>query len=306
MTSSVRCSAWARAAELDPVGSAGSYRGFVLVEVPLPWPRDVGDLPPIAHVRGLLARPEVRVQALVPVDAGGGRTLIAHLPPSRPGANGDGFAGFERREARYDKDVGAALATLLDTPGGAAALAPGTRDLLVCTHGRRDVCCGSLGTDLFEKLESVELPRAVRRWRTSHTGGHRFAPTFAVLPEATVWGFADADLVQQVLWRRGDAAEVADRYRGCAGLPGGPRVQALEREVLRRTGWGLLDRRRRGHDRGGSAPVLLAVEGTGGAGDVWEADVVPLREVPVPDCGRPVEAATKTQQEWTVGRLRRA
>ena len=46
--------------------------------------------------------------------------------------------------------------------------------LLVCTHGGRDRCCGSDGTRLFQALFP---PPGVRVWRTSHTAGHRFAPT---------------------------------------------------------------------------------------------------------------------------------
>jgi hypothetical protein len=33
-----RCSAFARAEGLDPAGTAGSYRGYVVLDVPLPWP----------------------------------------------------------------------------------------------------------------------------------------------------------------------------------------------------------------------------------------------------------------------------
>ena len=46
-------------------------------------------------------------------------------------------------------------------------------DVLVCTHGTRDTCCGSLGTRLWRDLDAGGA--TVRR--TSHTGGHRFAPT---------------------------------------------------------------------------------------------------------------------------------
>ena len=121
-----------------------------------------------------------------------------------------------------------------------------------------------------------------------------------MLPEGTAWAYADEELVQRVLQREGDAADVADRYRGCAGLST-PAAQALEREVLRRVGWSLFDRPRRGVDLGGGR-VRLEVTGAAGAGsvDAWEADVRPGRMRPVPDCGRPIEEAKKSEHEWVV------
>jgi hypothetical protein len=178
---------------------------------------------------------------------------------------------------------------------------PVERDVLVCTHGRRDICCGSLGTQLHTELSNTQLPGDVRLWRTSHTGGHRFAPTFYVFPEGTGWAFADAALVRQVLHREGDAAEVADRYRGCTGL-GSQRLQALEREVLRRVGWALLDMRRQGREESGGTVSLTAWDGPNHT--TWRGLVEPGRMLPVPDCGRPIEDAGKSETEWVVSALR--
>jgi hypothetical protein len=292
----VRCSDWARAEGLDPVGSAGCYRGFLLVEWPLPWPRDLSEIEGLRGVAVLAREAGFRLQGLIPT--GGARRVIAYVDSRSDGF----FAGFARLEAPAGDDLAATVASLLDqrvSPSGP----PGGRDLLVCTHGRRDVCCGSLGTRLSVRLDDVPLPADVRRWRTSHTGGHRFAPTFIVLPEATMWAYGDSDLVQRVLGRQGDAALVADRYRGCAGLPS-PAVQALEREVLRRIGWGLLDRPRRGVELDGGR-LRLEVGGDGGpAAEAWEADVGPGRLLPVPDCGRPIGEAKKSEHEWVVSSVR--
>lgn len=290
----LRCSAWARAAGLDPIGSAGSYRGFLLIEMPLPWPRDVAEIPAIAALSDLVAGAGLRVQALIP--QGSRRRVVAYINPIA-----DGFAGYGRAEAEYGADLTGAVAALLAAPGQGPT--DGGRDLLVCTHGRRDVCCGSRGTELSSQLGQTPLPDGVRPWRTSHTGGHRFAPTFIVLPEGTAWAHADADLVDRVLRRRGDAAEVADHYRGCAGLAG-PAVQALEREVLRQAGWAVLGSRRRS-TTGADGHTQLVVEHSDGAADVWEGFVEPGRRMPVPDCGRPIEEARKSETEWVVRDVRR-
>lgn len=71
---------------------------------------------------------------------------------------------------------------------------PGARDapphLLICTNGRRDVCCAVRGRPLAAALAKGETERV---WEVSHTGGHRFAPTAVLLP----WGqgFARLDEV---------------------------------------------------------------------------------------------------------------
>lgn len=62
---------------------------------------------------------------------------------------------------------------------------PGAEDaapqLLICTNGRRDVCCAVRG----RPLAAAAARRAPERvWEVSHTGGHRFAPTAVLLP----WG----------------------------------------------------------------------------------------------------------------------
>jgi hypothetical protein len=59
--------------------------------------------------------------------------------------------------------------------------------LLVCTNGRRDVCCAVFGRPLAHDA-STQRPSQV--WETSHTGGHRFSPTAVLLP----WGITLARL----------------------------------------------------------------------------------------------------------------
>lgn len=291
----LRCSLWARTQGLDPAGTAGDYDGFLLLDLPLPWPRDVSEIEEVAALADQLRGRRLRVQATVPEGPTRRAVLFSR-------AAGDGwFSGLEGRTTTIvDGDVGSAAAALL---AGDGAAVDGT-DLLVCGHGRRDVCCGSWGTDL-----AMELARdsrlgdsrlgGTRLHRTSHTGGHRFAPTFIVLPEATMWAFADADLVDRVLLRRGDSADVADRYRGCACV-GSPRIQALEREVLRDVGWELLSLPRRGSEAPGTNEVRLEVRMGDGRVAVWEAAVTPGRTLPVPDCGRPIEEAKKSETEWVV------
>ncbi len=301
--SAVRCSTWTREQSVDPVGTAGSYRGYVLIELPLPWPRDIGQVDEVEAAAALTAGLGYRIQALVPRAGSTERRLILHT--ATPSDEGAGFDRYTRIEAAAGDDPAATLAAMLQqtavpVPDGAGGQPV---DLLVCTHGRRDVCCGSLGTELaLEVAERAASRPGVSLWRTSHTGGHRFAPTFLVLPQGSAWAYADHQLIDAVLDRSVPFRDVADRYRGCAGLGPAP-VQALEREVLRQVGWELMDQPRRGFATGEAAAhgALYRLEARGGA---WEAVVGHGRTVAVPDCMRPLSEARKTETEWTVSDLR--
>ena len=308
-----RCSEWARSVDLDPVGSVGSYRGYVMVEVPLPWPRDVSEIPYLGPISRWAGAAGFRVQALVPRPERDPR-LVVHTA-----GGGDWWTGYTRRSGAAGGVSAEGLVELAESLAGQLPGAGETgdrdRDVLVCTHGRRDVCCGSAGTGLALELlagggfdgggaGSSAAGGRVAVYRTSHTGGHRFAPTFLILPEGTGWAFADPDLVRSVVDRTVNFDAVAGHYRGCAGL-GDPRVQAMEREVMRRVGWDLLDRPRRGAALGADSPtVRLEVRDPDGRVETWEADVVPGRTLPVPDCMRPLSEARKTETEWTVSGLR--
>jgi hypothetical protein len=138
-------------------------------------------------------------------------------------------------------------------------------------------------------------------WRTSHLGGHRFAPTFMMLPQGTVWGFADADLVTRVVHRAGDFADAAGNYRGCPGLDS-PQVQALEVEVLRRVGWSLLDRQRTGSFDGMNAQLTWE---EGGQTVTWAGQVRPGRTLPSPGCLEPLSSSGKSETEWAVTAVHR-
>lgn len=287
------------------MGSAGSYRGFVLVDQPLPWPRDAALVEELQPVVALVSGAGLRLQLVVPEAAAEREVAVYRAVAEEEGW----FAPLRRARVVVEESGDGAVATAVEQALLAPPRAVSEPEVLVCTHGRRDVCCGSLGTELYLELGSSSAPARVRR--TSHTGGHRFAATFVCLPDATMWAYADAALVAQVVDRSVPFAEVADHYRGCAGLDGG-KVQALERSVLAAAGWDVLDRRRRGYDTGepagpdGATLVRLEVDDGRGGLDVWEGTVAPGRTLPVPGCMKPISEAKKTETEWAVGPVRLA
>jgi hypothetical protein len=99
--------------------------------------------------------------------------------------------------------------TPLPTPGSAA---------LVCTNAKRDQCCAVLGRPLAAMMATA-ASQNTQVWETSHTGGHRFAPTFVSLPDGYLYGGPDA------------ASRNLDSCRGRSSLP--PDGQAAELAVLR-------------------------------------------------------------------------
>lgn len=119
--------------------------------------------------------------------------------------------------------------------------APAPPTLLVCTNGRRDVCCAVRGRPVATAAAGLAPDRV---WESTHTGGHRFAPTGVLLP----WGLAYARLTEE-----GAAALLASSLdghtdprllgpaheRGRSALPGV--AQCAESAVRARLGETLLN-----------------------------------------------------------------
>lgn len=299
----LRCAAWTRDFGVDPIATVGSYRSFLLVDWPLPWPRDLAELDSFEQLGPALRAAQCRLQAVVvPRDADECRLALYRTSHEK-------FTGYELLETKVPFDCMAETAVKLLEDAEVHEYPPSThmaaKEILVCTHGKRDRCCGSQGTSLAMELLSNTEDRFsdVRIARTSHTGGHRFAPTSLVFPEGTGWAFCDIDLIERIARREGPIASVLPHYRGCAGLASRG-LQALERSVLAELGWTLFDLSRQGHDTGDG---MVSLDVAWPSGDIasWEATVAEGRRVPVPDCGRPIGEAKKVESEIVLDGFRR-
>jgi hypothetical protein len=294
----IRCADSARRELLDPAGTAGSYDGVVLAEWPLPWPRDVGTIPALAELHRK-AQSEYggrwRLQAIAPParkTGDNGKTAQAGAWAHRTNAAG---ASADDPVTPYRGDV-----LLYRRPRQAFAgfepIGPDTgRVVLVCTHGSRDRCCGSLGAALFHRLPAIP---GVRIRRTSHTGGHRFAPTAMVLPEGTSWAYLDEETLAAIIARTAPVEQAARHYRGCFGLDG-PELQAADRQALVKYGWGWLDTPRSGAvvgRDGGRVNVRIEAPGIS-----HEVELELLHSAPVvQSCGPPPAINTKVEPQWNV------
>ena len=294
-----RCAPWTQAQGVDPVGSTVQLDHLLLVEWPLPWPADVGDIPELAEAA--TADKRTRVMCVVPRldDGDDGRFRVVHHRRVGPHE----LRGVDHRVPLAE--IPALLRSIqadpaADSSGWPTAVGPSPPEVLVCGHGKRDACCGRWGTLLH--VELMARSTDVRVWRCSHTGGHRFAPTAITLPDGRGWAYADADLLEAVVRRRGDLALISPHDRGTSALS--PWAQVVERAVLRERGWSWLDEPRLHaevtvREDGEAADVIL--EWDGGRAT---AVVVIERTIPVLVCGYPPEAAQKSSAEYGIRDLR--
>jgi len=95
--------------------------------------------------------------------------------------------------------------------------------VLVCTHGRRDVCCARLGRPLAALLDA-QLPGLV--WETTHVGGDRFAPNVVSLPDGSYHGAVAVADVPALAEAVTTGRLLLPRLRGLAGLH--PAAQAAD------------------------------------------------------------------------------
>ncbi len=104
------------------------------------------------------------------------------------------------------------------------------RLFLVCTNGKRDVCCAKNGLPLYNALSSI-AGRDV--WQTTHLGGHRFAGTMVCLPHGICYGRVHPEDAPSVVHAYRSSDLLLDYYRGCAAYDAP--AQAAEAFLRRQT-----------------------------------------------------------------------
>lgn len=213
--SAERCSLAARARDDSLRGTALPVQRFILIEVPGPWvtgfwdaaalPGDVGrhlrDSAIAAHARLLLIRRPGRH----PVDRTGPRRWCV--------VTRDGFAWGEWHLAPelLKLDVLEQISALGADPGRSE------RPLaLVCTHGRKDVCCAIEGRPVASVL-AVD-PR-LDVWECSHVGGDRFAANMLWLPSGLMFGGLTTSTVRGVVDKALSSRVDLKHFRGRCGDP---------------------------------------------------------------------------------------
>ena len=284
-----RCATWTARQGFDPIGSATRFDRLIAFEAPQPWPADVSEL---AWASALEVPVGTRLQAIVPDGASDdGPVRITRW--ERSGAR---LHGLDWLAAPDDVHDALAAAVAGDDPPADATEAPD--EVLVCAHGTRDRCCGGAGTRLM--LEARAALDGLRIRRTSHLGGHRFAPTALTLPDGRMWAFLDAEVLVGIVSRTIPPAEAREFYRGNVALD--PWAQVVEAAVLADSGWACVDFDDDGAEAvtevdGDRASVTLRWS-AGGLADQRAATVEVALRYPVLQCGLPPEEATKDAPEY--------
>jgi hypothetical protein len=204
-------------AEPSAASAPEASRAWLLIEHPGPWPHEAADaaLPPaMGALAGSAAEFGIRVQMI----RRPGRRQVGDVRTVFLGWTAGGEPWLRRARVSAsspelaERDL-KELATGLVPSFGSAVDEP---VFLVCTHGKRSVCCARFGGPLAQAL-AARHPRQV--WETTHVGGHRFAANLVILPHGLYYGpvGADAALAAIGAYQRGTV--VAERYRGRAGQP---------------------------------------------------------------------------------------
>ena len=248
--STARCSLYARSTSHEqPIGTATGFNRTFLLEIPLPWTKQpLESLHVTQAIKDALA--EYR-QHVGDVSA----TLL--VPNAHYATEGGRFIDIKVEDGRITKrdvisrdgDIAAIIRSFARNeplPAGAEIDETPWRDMIVCTHGSRDACCGTFGVPIYAVLRDLakDSPHT-RVWRSSHLGGHRFAPTLIDYPTGRNWGFVDASIAESIFNQSVHPQTLQSHYRGWVGHRD-PGLQMLEAEALASLGWQWNDYRQTG------------------------------------------------------------
>ncbi len=303
----LRCSTQSAEVGDSLLGTAGHDQHYLLVELPLPWPKSIEEHPLLSGVvldRVSTSSGSTRILAILSdqppsVDPHGGPV---HRLISYRGGDGTRFSHFDRYEGFVRRaDLGGVISDVLAGDLGDLDLGDdGLTDVLICTHGTRDRCCGQEGARLFLELAASDLDHA-RFWRTSHTGGHRFAPIALTFPDGYTWGRITSADILGILDHGLEPDTLIDKNRGCMGFAD-PESQVADSLALAASGWDWLASERSTRIRtasadtvpGNTVPGSAVIVEIGNDHAAFEVTVSRGAPVPVPACGEPIDAAKKT------------
>lgn len=205
-------------------GTASTVRNWLLIEDPGPWGTSAlldSRLPDGLGERLTRLSRELRIRVLLirrhgRSDLRGREVIAAH--------SGQGTVWVERGRLDsagdvFDLDLEALARS---EPMGLDHIVD-ERVYLVCSHGRRDVCCAEKGRPIAAALASV---RPDQSWECSHIGGDRFAANLVCLPHGLYFGRVGHTDAAPIAADYANGSIDLDHYRGrsCYDFP----VQAAE------------------------------------------------------------------------------
>ncbi|HAY83768.1 MAG TPA: hypothetical protein DCY42_02275 [Chloroflexi bacterium] len=82
---------------------------------------------------------------------------------------------------------------------------------LVCTNGKRDLCCARYGVEIYNVL-NAEIGEAV--WQSSHIGGHNKAPNTLFFPYGVEYGHTSPEDILRLVHNFQQGLVGLEHYRG--------------------------------------------------------------------------------------------
>ncbi|MEL6355088.1 MAG: sucrase ferredoxin [Cyanobacteria bacterium J06627_28] len=238
----------------DLIGTASQYQTYVLIECPLPWAAKAfsSSIIPLTlrqYINQIKSEQSVQFLCIhrgQSNDFDQTTVLIYEQSVTSLGGVVDNAYQFASHYRGYEftlSGLDAVVSFLEDYwEGQRIGRIITEQDVLICTHGMRDKCCARFGQPLFiqaKQMASSGKLSSVRPWKTSHIGGHRFAPTAITFPDGRYYGRLSPENLQAVLTRHGPVSRLKEIYRGWGLLPAP--LQIAERIFFLNNGWVWLD-----------------------------------------------------------------
>ncbi len=216
-------------------GTASVVNGYLLIEHGGPWGRKVlqdaeftdpdGAVVPLGGQLDQTLKP-LGVTTLLVRRLGSGHGIPAPTTVMLVALDARGGTGARRTVDAVSEIADWDLPALLDQLRSGevpAGWQPMERQYLVCTHARRDACCGELGRPVAAAFRDLAPEHT---WEASHVGGHRLASNALVLPEGFSYGRLEPGDAEPLIAAHSSGRLLVDSLRGRAALP--RPVQAAE------------------------------------------------------------------------------
>ncbi|AFW93880.1 sucrase ferredoxin [Dolichospermum sp. UHCC 0684] len=237
------CADHSREIQEDVIGSATNHQTYILVECPTPWVSEAFNSKWVPdNLRILVAdvkRAKLSIHFLLIANDETHReeqtTLLIYQQEK---GSSNGYRKQEFKLPNIEQVAGVVRKWLTGVSVDDEIASNTTRDILVCTHGSHDQCCAKYGNPFYFHAQNTIFDlqlNHLRIWRSSHFGGHRFAPTAIDFPQGRYYGVLDQDTFKSILTQTGNIECLNKVYRGWGILPNP--LQILERELMLRLGW---------------------------------------------------------------------
>jgi hypothetical protein len=237
------CADNSREIQEDIIGSATNYQTYILIECPTPWVYEAFESKWVPdNLRSLvenITRDQLPIRfLLIANDESHRRQETTLLIYQQQQGLSQGYRKQEFKLPNIEQVAGVVSKWLAGMSVDYEIESSITRDILICTHGSHDQCCARYGNPFYfysqNTIADLQLNHT-RIWKSSHFGGHRFAPTAIDFPQGRYYGLLDQDTFKSILTHTGDIQCLDKVYRGWGILPNP--LQILEKELMLRLGW---------------------------------------------------------------------